>query len=166
MNSTASLQNTVSAKELEYQEEFQAQVNAYIAKQHPIVRSLHMMLQGLSLACMALAGVCFFVALYYTGLWAATGSFTSLGKAANLPIAWVSYGLSMSFLVFPWGLDSMLMRIFPAVVFPAIWYRSNKPIAFKTGIRAFFAGLGIMCSGAPGAAYFIGLASQALEKIF
>jgi len=166
MDSTASLQNVVSAKEQEYQEKFQAQVSAYIAKQPSFVRGLHLMLQGLSLACMALAGVCFFVALYYTGLWAATGSFTSLGKATNLPIAWVSYGLSMSFLVFPWGLDSMLMRIFPAVVFPAAWYRSNKPIAFKTGAGAFFAGFGIMCAGAPGAAYFIGLASQALEKIF
>jgi hypothetical protein len=166
MNSTASLQNVVATKEPEYQVQFQAQVNAYIAKQHPLVRGLHLTLQGLSLACMIVAGVCFFVALYYTGLWAATGSFTSLGKATNLPLAWVSYGLSMSFLVFPWGLDSMLMRVFPAVVFPAAWYHSSKPIAFKTGIGAFFAGFGIMCAGAPGAAYFIGLASQAIQKIF
>ena len=165
MNSTASLQNTVSAKELEYQEQFQAQVNPYMAKQHPIVRGLHLMLQGLSLFCFVLASVCFFVALYYTCLWAATGSFTSLGKATNLPIAWVSYGLSMSFMVFPWGLDSMLLRVFPAVIFPANWYRSNKPIQFKTGIGAFFTGLGIMCAGAPGAAYFIGLASQVLQKL-
>jgi hypothetical protein len=166
MNSTASLQKAVSVKELDYQEQYQAQVNPYMAKQHPIVRGLHHVLQGLSMFCIVLAGVCFFVALYYTCLWAATGSFTSLGKATNLPIAWVTYGLSMSLIVFPWGLDSMLLRVFPAVIFPAAWYRSNKPIQFKTGIGAFFAGLGIMCAGAPGAAYFIGLASQALQKIF
>ena len=165
MNSTANFQKTVSVKELDYTEQYQAQVNPYLAKQHPIIRGLHLMLQGLSLFCFVLASVCFFIALYYTCLWAATGSFTSLGKATNLPIAWVSYGLSMSFMVFPWGLDSMLLRVFPAVVFPAAWYRSNKPIQFKTGIGAFFAGLGIMCAGAPGAAYFIGLASQALQKL-
>jgi hypothetical protein len=165
MNNTASLPNTVSMKELGYKEQYQAQVNQYMAKQHPIVRGLHYMLQGLSMFCFVLASVCFFIALYYTGLWAATGSFTSLGKATNLPIAWVTYGLSMSFMVFPWGLDSMLMRVFPAVIFPAAWYRSNKPIQFKTGIGAFFAGLGIMCAGAPGAAYFIDLASQALQKL-
>jgi hypothetical protein len=106
------------------------------------------------------------VAMYNTCLWAATGSFTSLGKAIYLPIGWVNYGLSMSLLVFPWGLDAMLMRVFPAVIFPAAWYRSRKPIQFSTGIGAFFAGFGIMCAGAPGAAHFIGLASQALQNLF
>jgi hypothetical protein len=166
MNSTASFQNAVSVKELEYKEQYQGQVNQYMAKQHPIVRGLHYVLQGLSLFCIVLAAICFIVALYYTCLWAATGSFTSLGKAINLPIAWVTYGLSMSLLVFPWGLDGMLLRVFPAIVFPAAWYRSSKPIQFKTGLGAFFASYGIMCAGAPGAVYFIGLASQALQKLF
>jgi len=166
MNSTASLQNAILVKEQESKEQYQAQVSQHMAKQHPIVRALHQMLQGLSLFCFVLASVCFFIAMFYTCLWATTGSFTSLGKATNLPIAWVTYGLSMSFLVFPWGLNSMLLRIFPAILIPAEWFRSSKPIQFKTGIGAFFAGFGIMCSGAPGAAYFINLASQALQKIF
>ena len=165
MKSTAYVQSVGSAGELEYKEQFQTKFNEYMAKQPSIVRGLHLMLQGLSLFCIALAGVCFFAALYYTYLWATTGSFTSLGEATNLPIAWVTYGLSMSFMVFPWGLDSMLMRVFPAIIFPVAWYQSTKPIQFKTGLKAFIAGFGIMCAGAPGAAYFIGLATQALQKI-
>jgi hypothetical protein len=166
MNSTASFQNIVSNKDLGNQAQFQARFSEYLEKQHPIVRGLHYVLQGLALFCAVLACICFVAALYQTCLWAVTGSFTSLGKATNLPIAWVNYGLSMSLLVFPWGLDAMLMRVFPAVIFPAAWYRSRKPIQFNTGIGSFFAGLGIMCSGAPGAAHFIGLASQALQKLF
>jgi len=59
----------------------------------------------------------------------------------------------------------MVMRVFPAIIFPAAWYRSRKPIQFKTGIGAFFGGFGIMCAGAPGAAYYVGLASQAIQKL-
>jgi hypothetical protein len=165
MNNTTSFQNIVLNKDLEYQEQFQARFSQYFKQQHPIVRALHQVLTGVTLFCAALAAICFAAALYQTCLWAATGSFTSLGKAAYLPIAWVNYGLSMSLLVFPWGLDSMLMRVFPAIIFPAAWYHSRKPIQFFTGIGAFFAGFGIMCAGAPGASHFIGLASQALQKL-
>lgn len=169
MKSTAGIQNAASKKELEYKEQFQAQVNQYLEKQHPVVRGLHRVLQGLSLFCLALPVIFFIAALYHTYLWAATGSFTSLGEATYLPTAWVNFGLSMSLLVFPWGLDSMLLRVFPvfpAVIFPVAWYRSSKPIPFNTGVGTFFAGFGITCAGAPGAAYFIGLASQALQKLF
>jgi hypothetical protein len=71
-----------------------------------------------------------------------------------------------TFLVFPWGLDSMLLRVFPAIIFPIAWYHSSKPTRYITGIGAFFAGLGIMCAGAPGAVHFFGLASQAIQKLF
>ena len=159
-------QDAVSKKELDYKDEYRAKVNRYVAKQHPIVRGLHRGLQGLSLLCLANAAICFGVALYFTFLWAATGSLTSLGAATYLPNAWVNFGLSMSLVVFPWGLDSMLMRAFPAVIFPVAWYRSNRPIPFSTGPGAFFAGFGIMCAGAPGAAHFIDLASQAFQRLF
>ncbi len=166
MKSTTSLQNVVSVNEPENNEAFRARFSEYQGKQHPIIRGLHYVLMGLSIACLVLSLVCYVVALYYTYLWATTGSFTSLGQATNLPIAWVTAGLSLSLMVFPWGLDSMLMRVFPAVNFPLKWYRSNRTIQFKTGLRAFFAGFGIMCAGAPGAVYFFGLASQALQKLF
>jgi len=169
MKSTAGMPNAAAPKELESKEQFQAQVNQYLAKQHPVVLALHRVLQVLALLCLVLAAVCFVVALYQTFLWATTGSFTSLGKATSLPNAWVSFGLSMSLLVFPWGLDSMLLRlfpVFPAVIFPGAWYRSSQPLSFNTGLGAFFAGLGVTCAGAPGAAYFIGLAWHALHRIF
>lgn len=166
MKSITSIQNAVTGKAPEQAEEFRARFGEYLGKQHPVVRGLHYVLAGVAIVCAALAVVWYFVALYYTFLWATTGSFTSLGQATNLPIAWVTAGLSLSLMVFPWGLDSMLMRVFPAIIFPLKWYRSNKAIQYKTGIRAFFAGFGIMCAGAPGLAYFIGLATQALQNLY
>ena len=159
MKSTASIQDAALLREQEYKEQFQARFGQYLEKQHPIIRGLHRMLQVLAVLCIALAGIMFVVALYYTFVWAFTG------EATLLDDSWVNYGLSMSLMVFPWGLDSMLMRVFPAIIFPAAWYRSRKPIQFKTGIGAFFGGFGIMCAGAPGAAYYVGLASQAIQKL-
>jgi hypothetical protein len=95
-------------------------------------------------------------------LWATTGSFTSLGEATSLPIAWVNFGLSMSFLVFPWGLDVMLLRAYPSEILPN-WRKPRKAIQFITGVGAFFAGLGIACAGAPGAARMIQLVSEAIR---
>jgi hypothetical protein len=160
MKSIASNQNAITEKELEYNKQFQARFSEYLEKQHPIVRGLHQALQVLALFCIPLAGAMLVVALYYTFVWAFTG------EAALLDDAWVNFGLSMSFLVFPWGLDSMLMRVFPAIIFPASWYRSNKPVQFNTGMGAFFAGFGITCAGAPGAVHMISLASQALQRLF
>jgi Flp pilus assembly protein TadB len=161
MEATASVQSTISTEQ--HNEEFKAQLSAYLQKQHPIIRGLHWALQGLALVCMMLAVCLYFIALYQTVLWAATGSFTSLGQATQLPNAWVNFGLSMSFLVFPWGLDSMLLRLFPAFLFPIGAYRSNKPLHYITGIRAFIAGFGITCAGAPGAAHIVGLILQVIR---
>lgn len=165
MNSLASLKKSNSTEELEYGELFRAKADEYIKKQYPIVRALHTVLQGFSYLNMALAAILYVIAMYYTILWAVTGNFTTLGAATYLPNAWVNFGLSMSFLVFPWGLDSMLMRIFPAIIFPHAMYRSSKPIRYFTGVGAFFAGFGIMCAGAPGAVHIIGLALEALQKL-
>jgi len=160
MKSTAHVQCVLSTEKLGYKEQFQAQFGAYLQKQHPIIRGLHWLLQVLAFLCLALAVIMFVVALYHTFVWAFTG------EATLLDDAWVNFGLSMSFLVFPWGLDSMLLRVFPAIIFPIAWYNSSKPTRYITGIGAFFAGLGIMCAGAPGAVHFFGLASQAIQKLF
>ena len=160
MKSTTHLLSVPSTKEPGYTQQFQAQVGTYLQKQHPIVRGLHWLLQVLAFICLALAIIMFIVAMYYTFVWAFTGELTRLDDA------WVNFGLSMSFLVFPWGLDSMLLRVFPAIIFPIAWYHSSKPTRYITGIGAFFAGLGIMCAGAPGAVHFFGLASQAIQKLF
>jgi hypothetical protein len=42
----------------------------------------------------------------------------------------------------------------------------GKPVKFITGAGVFFAGLGIMCAGAPGAAHIFNLASQAIQNLF
>jgi hypothetical protein len=160
MNSTASLQNATSSKEQSYKNQYQAQVSQYMAKQLGIVRGLHTVLQVVFLIALVLATIFFAVALYYTFVWIFTGALTKLDDA------WIDYGLSMSFLAFPLGLDSMLTRIFPSAIFPLSLYRSTKPIAFMTGIGAFFAGFGIMCAGAPGAVHMVDLASQAIQKLF
>ena len=167
MNSTASVQRAISAEEQRYKEQFKAQFSEYLEKQHPIVRGLHLVLKGLAMICFALPFIFGVIALYYTYVWATTGSFSSLGEATYLPLAWVNFGLSCSFLVFPWGLDAMLLRAFPTGAFlPYAYGRVRKPIRFTTGLGAFFAGLGVTCAGAPGAARMIDLASQAIQNLF
>jgi hypothetical protein len=160
MNNAVSLQNATSSNEQNNKEQYQAKVSQYMARQLGIVRGLHSVLQVVFLIALVLATIFFAVALYYTFVWIFTGALTKLDDA------WIDYGLSMSFLAFPLGLDSMLTRIFPSAIFPVSLYRSTRPIAFMTGIGAFFAGFGIMCAGAPGAVHMLDLVSQAIQKLF
>ena len=166
MKSTASLQGAVSKNGTEYRKQFLAQFSQYRAAQHPVVRGFHLVLKGLAMICFALPFIFGVIALYYTYLWATTGSFSSLGEATYLPIAWVNFGLSCSFLVFPWGLDAMLMRAFPTGAFLVYAYgQVSRPIRFTTGLGAFFAGLGVMCAGAPGAVYITGVIWQFIQNL-
>jgi hypothetical protein len=162
MKSAASVQSVVSSEEEGYREQFKAQFRAYLEKQPGIVRGLHQVLRVAAWCCYALPVIFFAAALYTTILWATTGSFTSLGQATYLPDAWVNFGLSLSFLVFPWGLDVMLLRAFPTEVIPG-WRKPKKPVNFITGGGAILAGFGIMCAGAPGAARMLELAAQAIR---
>jgi hypothetical protein len=156
MNSTASVSKDVSKKFAGYREEFLARFKPYLATQPAIVRGLHMALKILAVICFALPFIFGAIALYNTVLWALTGNFTSLGRATNLPIAWVNFGLSCSFMVLPWGLDAMLLRAFQTDAFlPVVYGNSGRPVKFMTGLGAFFAGFGIMCAGAPGAAVIL-----------
>ena len=159
MTNSANIQDNTAGNDTEKGKQSLEQFSSYLQKQHPIVRGLHVVLQIFAYLCMILAFVMFVVAIYYTFVWAFTGETTQLDDA------WIRFGLSMSFLVFPWGLDSMLMRVFPAIIFPPAWYRSTRPIRYNTGVGAFFAGFGIMCAGAPGAAYYFGLISQAVQNL-
>ncbi len=167
MKSAAELQSVVATQGKEQRQNvlYMEQFKEYFAKQHPIVRSLHWALMVLEIIAIVLAGIFIIVAFYQTFLWATTGSFSSLGKATYLPDAWVNFGLGMSFVAFPLGLDSMLMRIFPAIIFPVDWYRSNKSTKHMTGISAILAGFGIACAGAPGVARMVELAVQAIQKL-
>jgi hypothetical protein len=166
MNSTTSVKN-VASKGSEYRKEFLAKFNQYLATQHPIVRGLHVVLKILAIICFALPFIFFAIAIYYTILWATTGSFTSLGQATYLPTAWVNFGLSCSLIVFPWGLDSMLLRAFQTDAFlPVAYGNARKPVKFMTGWPVFFAGLGIMCAGAPGAATIPSVIWQFIQSLF
>jgi hypothetical protein len=159
MNSITGNQSvdTTQEKQPDYLAQYRIQYDTYLQKQPGIVRALHWTLLIFALFCIVLAGAMFFIALYYTYDWITTGDLTYLG------VAWVNFGLSMSFVVFPWGLDAMLLRAFPS--YPMVsWYKPKKPIKFFTGFGAFWAGLGIMCAGAPGAARMFELAGQALQK--
>ena len=147
MTSTTSGKGLISNKGTEYREQFLTQFNQYLAAQHPIVRGLHLVLKGLAMVLFVLPFIFGIIAMYQTVIWAASGSVASIG------VAWANFGFSCSFLVFPWGLDAMLMRAFPTSSFLVYSYGTvRKPIRFMTGLGAFFAGFGIMCAGAPGAA--------------
>ncbi len=167
MKNTASMQGVSAGKGLGYSQQFLAQFNEYLEKQHPVIRVLHLILKGLAMLCFVLPIVFGIIALYYTYLWATTGSFSSLGEATYVPLAWVNFGLSLSFMVFPWGLDAMLLRAFPTSAFLYLAYgRVTKPVNFFTGLGAFFAGLGVTCAGTPGLARMIQLATEASQALF
>ena len=167
MNSTTDLQDVGSKKGAGYRQQFLAQFNQYLVTQHPIVRALHLVLKVLAVICFALPFIFFAIAIYYTFLWATTGNFSSLGQATYLPLAWVNFGLSCSLMVFPWGLDAMLLRAFQTDAFlPNAYGNARGPIKFMTGLGAFFAGLGIMCAGAPGAATIPGVIWQFIQNLF
>jgi hypothetical protein len=166
MKNTADIQAVAAREAPGYSKQFLAEFNLYLEKQPPIIHVLHLILKGLAMLCFVLPVVFGVIALYYTYLWVTTGSFSSLGDASYLPLAWVNFGLSMSFIVFPWGLDAMLLRAYPTGAFLHLVYgRVTKPVRFSTGIGAFFAGLGVMCAGAPGAARMIQLISEALRPL-
>ena len=150
MKSTASLQGAVPTKGMGYRDQFRSQFNTYLATQPAIVRGLHLVLQGLAMIGFVMPFIFAVVALYQTYVWATTGSVAQLG------VAWANFGLSCSLMVFPWGLDAMLLRAFPTNAFlPYAFGQVRKPIKFMTGLGAFFAGLGVMCAGAPGVAVII-----------
>ena len=161
MKSTASLQGVVPTKGTEYRAEFLAKFNEYLATQHPIVRGLHLVLKGLAMICFFLPIIFFGIAAYHTILWATGGS------AASIGLAWAQFGFSCSFIVFFWGLDAMLLRAFPTGAFLIYAYGTvQKPIRFTTGLGAFFAGFGIMCAGAPGAATIPAAIWQFVQSLF
>lgn len=59
------------------------------------------------------------------------------------------------------------MRAFPTGAFLTYAYgQVRKPIKFMTGLGAFFAGFGIMCAGAPGAATIPGVIWQFIQSLF
>ena len=161
MNSTTDVHSFATARneQPEYLTQYREKFNQYMEKQPGIIRILHDVMKVFALLCMVLVIIMFVFAIYHTIRWAATGDVSRLGEV------WANYGLSMSFLVFPWGLDSMLLRAFPA--FPYLrTYKPRRPINFFTGLGAFFAGFGITCAGAPGAVRMFELASQAIQKLF
>jgi len=157
----------VVSKGTEYRQQFLQQFNQYLERQPAVVRVFHLVLKALAVICFALPFIFMAIGLYYTYLWATTGSFASLGQATYLPTAWVNFGLSCSFMVFPWGLDAMLMRAFPTDAFVIYAYGNvRKPINFRTGVGLIFAGLGIACAGAPGAVVIIGAISKFIQSLF
>ena len=161
MKSTTSLHGPFPTKGTEYRAEFLTKFNEYLATQHPIVRGLHLVLKGLAMVCIALPFIFGAVALYQTYIWVTTGSVASIG------IAWANFGFSCSFMVFFWGLDAMLLRAFPTGAFLIYAYGSvRKPVNFMTGFGALFAGFGIMCAGAPGAATIPAAIWQFIQGLF
>ncbi len=158
--------NISSQAGVEYRRKFQAEFDRYLETQPPVIRALHLVLKALAVICFVLPFIFMAIALYYTYLWATTGSFTSLGAATYLPIAWVNFGLSCSFMVFPWGLDSMLMRAFPTDANLPVAYGARKAINFRTGPGLIFAGLGIACAGAPGAVVIVDVIAKFIQGLF
>ena len=126
------------------------QFEAHLASQPTIIRALHTFLKGFQIACIALAGIFWIVAIIITIRWAVTG------VVGNLAEAWVNYGLAMSLIVFPMGLDVMLLRANPTDIY-SLDSSLNVKKDLHTGVKAFFMGFGITFGGLPGFVYIGGL---------
>lgn len=160
MKNTASIQGAVPTKGSTYRDQFRSQFNQYLATQSSVVRSLHLVLQGLAMICFVLPIIFGLIAFYQTYIWATTGNVALLG------VAWANFGLSCSLMVFPWGLDAMLLRAFPTNAFLQYAYgKYERPVKFMTGLGAFLAGFGVMCAGAPGVATIVPVIWQFVQSI-
>jgi len=160
MKITTSNHEVIPAKGIGYRDQFCTQFDQYLATQPSFVRGLHLILQGLAIICFVLPFIFGFIALYQTYIWATTGSLAQLG------MSWVRFGLSCSLMVFPWGLDAMLLRAFPTNAFLQYAYgKVQKPVKFTTGIGAFFAGFGVMCAGGPGVATILPVIWQFVQSM-
>ena len=113
------------------------------------------------MACFVIAGIAFAYGLYTTVRWLFTGDLGSL------PEAWATYGLSMSLLVLPMGLDVLLLRVFPAdmgIMSGQLDADTQKELV--TGTRAILAGSAITFGGLPGAVYMTELAIELFKSLF
>ncbi len=157
MKTQTKLQTSMGGEEtmLDHKRVYFETFKAYLDKQPGIVKTLHKILKVFAAVNFALVAYFFVTGLYWTFVWITTGALDQLG------VSWANYGLSMSFLVFPWGLDIMLLRAWPTELQPISY---SKPVVFRTGPMQILAGFGITAAGGPGAANMIRLVSEALQK--
>ncbi len=138
-----------------------AQFDQHFDQQPGFVKALHKFLRGFEVVCFVIAGIAFVYGLYTTVRWLFTGD---LGPLA---VAWATYGLSMSLLVLPMGLDVLLLRVFPAEMgMMSSQLDADTQADLTTGMRAILYGIAITFGGLPGAFYMTDLAIETLKSLF
>jgi hypothetical protein len=134
-----------------------AQFEQQFGEQPDFVRALHGLLRGLEMLCYVIASVAFAYGLYETVRWFFTRD------PAPVAEAWTAYGLSMSLLVLPLGLDVLLLRVFPTDMgIMGNQLDADKLRELTTGARAILFGIAITLCGLPGAVYMTQLAITTL----
>lgn len=148
-------------KDAERQAKRRAQFEQHLTRQPGFVKGLHTFLKGFEMLCFVIAGIAFVYGLYTTVRWLFTGD---LGQ---LPVAWATYGLSMSLLVLPMGLDVLLLRVWPAdmgMMSGQLDADTNKDLT--TGFRAILIGIAVTFGGLPGLFYMTNLAIETINSLF
>ncbi len=125
MNQTTNVQKFATEKEAT--EHLRSQLTQYLGQQSKSTQSLHRWMKRLEVVGMGIIAAAFLVALYVSIAW----------KSVNpivIPIAWFVFAASAAPAMVFLGLDAIILRAFPPVVWP------GKLPKFLTGSWAVWTG--------------------------
>ena len=129
---TTNVPKTLTNKEA--RENLKSQLAQYLALRPESIQSAHKWMKGLEVAGVVIIIAAFCVALVVSFAW----------KSLNpqvIPIAWFAFAASMGLTMVLLGLDAIILRAFPPVLWP------GKPPAFVTGSGAVCRGWAYIVGG-------------------
>jgi hypothetical protein len=118
----------------EARENLKLQLAEYLAQQPGSTQTVHKVMNGLEVAGVVIIITAFIVALVLSFAW----------KSINpmmIPIAWFAFAASASLTMILLGLDAIVLRAFPPILWP------GKPSRFTTGSGATWRGWAFMAGG-------------------
>ena len=125
MNQTTNVQKIATRKEAE--EHIKLQLSQYLGQQPESTQSLHKWMKRLETACLGIIVAAFIAAMYVSVTWKSVNPIT-------IPIAWFIFAASITPAMTFVGLDAIILRAFPPVVWP------GKQPKFVTGSSAVWTG--------------------------
>jgi hypothetical protein len=126
------VQKTLTNKE--GRENLKSQLAQYLALRPESIQSTHKWMKGLEVAGVVVIIAAFSVAMVVSIAW----------KSLNplvIPIAWFAFAASMGLTMILLGLDAIILRAFPPILWP------GKPPAFVTGSGAVWRGWAYIVGG-------------------
>ena len=129
MNQTANVQKFATEKEAK--EHFKLQLAEYLGQQPESTQSLHKWMKRLEAAGVGIIVAAFIVAMYVSVAWRSVNPIV-------IPMAWFFFAASVAPVMIFLGLDAIILRAFPPVMWP------GKLPKFVTGSGAVWTGWGFI----------------------